>query len=219
MKFILLTLVEEMVPPSLVCPVQPTKLLLKRLRPENRSNLELYLSRVLTPTFWGGLNYPRSFSFSSSMPTSVHTLNSTGNWSIVCSFSILELTTVWVGLMYSWPMIPIWVAKAKKQQRCVKTQGLKTACISAKRFGWCWSSCIEPTFTADILTAARSRTNWEIVLHSSRVLACFTNTYYHICMGKHITLITHDNYTFLWCHQNRKYSGPQNHFIYRTLYN
>ena len=135
MKFILLTLVEEMVPPSLVCPVQPTKLLLKRLRPENRSNLELYLSRVLTPTFVGGLNYPRSFSFSSSMPTSVHTLNSTGNWSIVCSFSILELTTVWVGLMYSWPMIPIWVAKAKKQQRCVMTQGLKTACISAKRFG------------------------------------------------------------------------------------
>ena len=61
MKFILLTLVEEMVPPSLVCPVQPTKLLLKRLRPENRSNLELYLSRVLTPTFLGWFELPEIF--------------------------------------------------------------------------------------------------------------------------------------------------------------
>ena len=85
--------------------------------------------------FLGSFYYPSSFSFSSSTPTSMHTLNSTGNWSIVCNFSILELTTVWVGLMYSWLMIPIWVAKAKKQQRCVKTQGLKTAWISDRRFG------------------------------------------------------------------------------------
>ena len=51
-KSILLTLVGEMVPPSCLCPVQPTKLLLNRLRPENRLNLELYLSSCYHQLFW-----------------------------------------------------------------------------------------------------------------------------------------------------------------------
>ena len=113
---------------------------------------------VSKATILDGLwHYPSSFSFSSSMPTSMHTLNSTGNWSIACSFSILEFTTVWVGLIYSWLMIPIWVAKARKQQRCVITQGLKDACISDRRFGR--EECIGPTFMADIVAATQSHPN------------------------------------------------------------
>ena len=98
--------------------------------------------------------------------------------------------------MYSWLMIPIWVAKAKKQQRCVKTQGLKTACISDRRLGW-GGGCIEPTFVADIVAASRSCTNWEIF----RVLAFSlgTKTCHLFCVGQN----TNDNlwqfYLSLFC--------------------
>ena len=100
---------------------------------------------------------PRSFSFSSSTPTSMHTLKSTGNCSIKCSFWILELTTVWVGWMYSWLIMTIWVEKATKQQMCVITQGLNSFCISDREFGSEW---IAPTFMLDILAVIASLSDW-----------------------------------------------------------